>query len=67
MRQLGDDDATRPAWDDAGPEPDHETLRWQDEQVLEAVKRASRESAEEAYERAMTSPIGEDEPDSAGG
>ena len=56
MRQPIEDDATRPAWEDVEPEPDDEALRPPEDDVVEAVKEAPAEFAEEVYERTMTPP-----------
>ncbi len=62
MRQPIEDDANRPAWEDTGPEPDDETLRPLRDDSADAVRRAADEPnqqlAEEAYDRAMTTPPG---------
>ena len=65
MRQPIEDDANRPAWDDAEPEPDDEHLWRRRDDSAEAVRAAAeeraRQLAEEAYERAMTTPPGSEE------
>ncbi len=58
MQQPIDNDATRPAWEDAEAEPNDEGLHRPDEESADAVKLAAKQPvqqlAEEVYDRAMT-------------